>query len=605
IKQSLGRLFRRLETGTLFPDLKHAAPGCVRKQEKRRNKYFSIRKDSISFRNYKNSTIQVEEHWKISKGGIFFPIIIMAVILRIFAEFIRVLVTITRPYSDYVLDFLYRVFMGKTKKLPAISNKILLIPAVELAEKIRKKQLSCEEIMEAYVERAKSVHPFINAAVDERYEEAIKDAKEVDKFLASGVKSEEDIAKETPLLGVPFSCKESIGITGMKQTSGLVRSKDHVAKRDGGAAEMYRKAGAIPFIVTDVPELCMWWESSNHVNGLTKNPYDNTRTVGGSSGGEGAVITAASSIIGIGNDIAGSIRIPASFCGIYGHKPSRGIVPNWGVFPYCEMKTEKVDRTIDFVSTGPMCRYVQDLPLLLKALSGNDERLKLDTKVDFKKVKIYYIEEYPGMLNAAVPDVKKRIKTAVKHFSNEYGIQATPLICPELQYAFYIWESKLLEHDGPPFQFYLKGENGKINMWLELFKSIIRSSEHTLPAIYFGIVDRRKKDGYYQFCLDKYKAIERKFKEIFEEDAIILVPTHPEPPPHYLMTIPMYPNIAYTCIFNVLGYPSTQIPAGLSNGVPIGIQAISGPFKDHLSLATAAELDKVFNGWITPCPVSV
>ncbi|GBL66570.1 Fatty-acid amide hydrolase 2-A, partial [Araneus ventricosus] len=103
--------------------------------------------------------------------------------------------------------------MGKTEKLPAINNKILLIPAVELAEKIRKRQLSCEEIMKVYVERAKSVHPFVNAAVDERYEEAIKDAKEVDKFLASGVKSEEDIAKETPLLGVPFSCKETIGIT--------------------------------------------------------------------------------------------------------------------------------------------------------------------------------------------------------------------------------------------------------------------------------------------------------------------------------------------------------------------------------------------------------
>ncbi|GFW63132.1 fatty-acid amide hydrolase 2 [Trichonephila clavipes] len=242
--------------------------------------------------------------------------------------------------------------------------------------------LTCEEVMKAYIERAKAVHSFINAAVDERFDDALKDAKNIDKFLDSKTKSEEEIAKDTPLLGIPFSCKETIGVTGMKQTSGLVRSKDHIAKVDGGAPAMYRKAGAIPFLVTDIPELCMWWESSNHVNGLTKNPYDNTRTVGGSSGGEGAVVTSAGSIIGIGNDIAGSIRIPACFSGIYGHKPSRDIVPNWGVFPFCDMRPEKEDRTKDFVSTGPMCRYVQDLPLLLNVLSGNDKRLQLDKKVN-------------------------------------------------------------------------------------------------------------------------------------------------------------------------------------------------------------------------------
>ncbi|GFW63127.1 fatty-acid amide hydrolase 2 [Trichonephila clavipes] len=227
------------------------------------------------------------------------------------------------------------------------------------------------------------------------------------------------------------------------------------------------------------------------------------------------------------------------------------------------------------------------------------------TTVNFKNVKVYYLEELPGVLHAAAPDVKKSIKTAVKHFEETYGIKAIPLQCPELKYAFYIWESKLLEYDGPPFKFYIKGEAKSINLWLELFKSIFRCSEHTLPALYFGLVDRREKDDFYNLCLEKYKAIERKFEEIFKEDAIVLVPTHPEPAPHYLMTIPMYPNIAYTCIFNVLGYPSTQIPAGLSKGVPIGIQAVSGPFKDHISIATAFELDTVFNGWISPSPISV
>ncbi|CAL1289236.1 unnamed protein product [Larinioides sclopetarius] len=521
------------------------------------------------------------------------------------AEFIRVLVILTRPLSDYVLQFLYGLFMGGTKQLPPIENKILLIPATELAEKIRKRQVSCEEVMKAYIERSKQVHPYINAAVDERYEDALKDARNIDKLLASGVKSEEDIAKDTPLLGIPFTCKEAIGVKGMKQTSGLVRHKNHVAEQDSHVAGFYRKAGAIPVTVTDVPELCMWWESSNHVNGLTKNPYDNTRTVGGSSGGEGAIITSAGALFGVGNDIAGSIRIPSSFCGIYGHKPSRGVISNWGSFPFCYLRTDHVDRTPEFVSTGPMCRYVQDLPLLTRILSDNDKRLQLDTKVNFRNVKVYYIEEFPGLLNAAVPDVKNAVRKAVRHFEDQYEVTATPIKFPELRHAFSIWECKLLEYDGNPFSYYLKGEDKSINLWWELFKNIFQKSDHTLPAIYFGMVDRREKDKFYYFCLEQYKELERKFKEILEEDAIVLVPTHPEPPPHYLMTIPMYPNIAYTCIFNILGLPSSQIPTGLSKGVPIGIQAVSGHLKDHISIAAALELDKVFNGWISPCPINI
>ena len=99
--------------------------------------------------------------------------------------------------------------------------------------------------------------------------------------------------------------------------------------------------------------------------------------------------------------------------------------------------------------------------------------------------------------------------------------------------------------------------------------------------------------------------LKEKFDNIFKEDAILLLPTHPEPPPHYLLTIPKYPNIAYTCIFNILGYPSSQIPAGFSSGVPIGIQVVSSTFQDHLTIAAAEQLDKVFGGWVSPCSIQV
>ncbi|GBM46533.1 Fatty-acid amide hydrolase 2 [Araneus ventricosus] len=219
--------------------------------------------------------------------------------------------------------------------------------------------------MKAYVERARLVHPYINAATDERYEDALKDAKKVDEFLASGTKSEDEIARETPLLGVPFTCKEAIGVKGMRQNSGLVRYKDHIAEEDSDTAALYRKAGGIPVTVTNVPELCMWWESANHVGGLTKSPFDTTRTVGGSSGGEGAIITSAGALIGIGNDIAGSIRIPSSFCGIYGHKPTKGVISNFGDFPFSQMEPD-VETERSSLYFQPHVSGPGDLPLLMK-----------------------------------------------------------------------------------------------------------------------------------------------------------------------------------------------------------------------------------------------
>ncbi|XP_042902496.1 fatty-acid amide hydrolase 2 isoform X2 [Parasteatoda tepidariorum] len=522
-------------------------------------------------------------------------------VVGMIAEFIRILLTLTRPFSDKILSFFYHLVMGPTKPLPPITNPLLLCSATELAEKIRKKQVKCEDVMKAYVERSKEVHPVINAACDERYEDALEDARAVDRFLNSSNKSVDEIEKDTPLLGVPFTCKEAIGVKGMVQTCGIVLAKDHIAEEDSAVAALYRKAGAIPVTVTNVPEICMWWESANLIFGMVKNPYDSARTVGGSSGGEGAIITSGAAVIGIGNDVAGSIRIPASFCGIYGHKPSKMLISNYGSFP-CEPEVE--DEVTDFICTGPMCRYVQDLPLTTRILSGNDKRIPWDSKVNFCDIKLYYLEDIPGLLNKSMPVMKERMKMALKHFETCYSVKPIKLQMKELKYAFPIWERKLLERGCPSFKGYLAGESGKVNLWWEFAKSCFRQCKHTLPVLYCAMVERRNKDNFYYRCLKAYQGIERKFQEIFEEDAILLLPTHPEPPPHYLMTIPKYPNIAYTCIFNILGYPGSQIPTGMYDGVPVGIQAISGHYKDHLTLATALELDKVFGGWKSPCSIN-
>ncbi|GFY65602.1 fatty-acid amide hydrolase 2 [Trichonephila inaurata madagascariensis] len=189
--------------------------------------------------------------------------------------------------------------------------------------------LKSKDVVRAYIQRSQLVHPYINAVTDARYVDALQDAIAVDRFLESGEKTEGQIAEDTPLLGVPFTCKEELGIKGLRQTIGLVKAKDHVAEQDSDAGALYRKAGAIPVTVTNVPEICMWWDSTNNIYGKTKNPYDNARTPGGSSGGEGSLITSAGAVIGIGTDFGGSIRMPSAFCGIYGHKPSRGILKSF------------------------------------------------------------------------------------------------------------------------------------------------------------------------------------------------------------------------------------------------------------------------------------
>ncbi|KFM74294.1 Fatty-acid amide hydrolase 2, partial [Stegodyphus mimosarum] len=367
------------------------------------------------------------------------------------AGLVRVLLTVTRPLSDKVLDVLYAIFMGSTPQLPPIDNKILLMSATELAEKIRKRQLTCEEVMKAFIMRIKEVQPIINAIVDERFVEAINDAIAVDRFLASAKKSEKDIAQDTPLLGVPFTSKDLIGIKGLTQAAGLVCFKDRKAERDSATAALLRKAGAIPVAITNVPELCMWWESANHAFGRTKNPFDIRRTVGGSSGGEGALITAAGGVMGIGSDLAGSIRIPASFCGIYGHKPSSGVISNRKYWPDSEGALDEI------LSTGPMCRYAKDLLLLVKVLSDNDRRLRFEEKVNFRNVRVYYMEEVPGFLNSAIYPIKAAVRKAVNHFENEYGITATKVNVKELAYGFNIWESKLLETGSPPLASMLSG----------------------------------------------------------------------------------------------------------------------------------------------------
>lgn len=183
-----------------------------------------------------------------------------------------------------------------------ILDPLLLLPASRLATRICNLEVTCVAVINAYIERIRAVNAKINAVVEDRFEEATNDARKIDNMLG-GLNKEERrrLFNQQPFLGVPFTTKESFSVAGMPNCSGLVARKGYISSEDAPTITRLRNAGAILIAVTNCSELCMWWESANRVYGRSKNPFDTTRIVGGSSGGEGAILGAAGSVIGIGS----------------------------------------------------------------------------------------------------------------------------------------------------------------------------------------------------------------------------------------------------------------------------------------------------------------
>ncbi|XP_071041201.1 fatty-acid amide hydrolase 2-A, partial [Parasteatoda tepidariorum] len=272
---------------------------------------------------------------------------------------------------DIILHFCFKIAnFGRKDALPPINNLLLLSSATSLASKIRKKKLKSVDLLNVYISRVKDVNPHLNAAVNYRFERALEEAQRVDELIASNFKTEEELERETPFLGIPISVKELIAVEGMPLSAGLVSRKNVMSPINAQTVQLMKSAGAIPFVTTNVSELGMWYESYNKVYGRTNNPYDSNRTCGGSSRGEGALIGAGASVAGIGSDIGGSIRIPAFFNGVFGHKPTPEVVSNYGTYPPSGER-----EFVPYLSMGPLCRYATDLIPLMKVLTGKSAPL--------------------------------------------------------------------------------------------------------------------------------------------------------------------------------------------------------------------------------------
>uniref|UniRef100_A0A8D2Q4N8 Fatty acid amide hydrolase 2 n=1 Tax=Varanus komodoensis TaxID=61221 RepID=A0A8D2Q4N8_VARKO len=465
-------------------------------------------------------------------------------------------------------------------------------------------QVKCIEVIETYIERIRQVNPLINAVVKDRFEAALQEAHQVDKLLSEGHDDEEALQEKFPFLGVPITIKEAFAIHGLPNTSGLVNRRNLISMSDATVVSRLKQAGAIPLGVTNCSELCMWFESSNRVYGRTNNAYNLECIVGGSSGGEGCILAAAGSVIGIGSDIGGSIRMPAFFNGIFGHKPTTGVVPNDGQFP------NALGIRTNFLCTGPMCRYAEDLEPMLRVMAGpNVTKLKLDEKVSLQNIKFYFMEHDGG--SVFVSPVDKEILQAqrklVKNLETELGVQVQNVAIHKMKYSFQIWSVMMSFKDSDEQVAFtdMLGDHGK-PVWpsWELVKWMVGMSSHTLPAI-GKILLLNKLVKYSPKTNAKLASMAQSLRtemvNLLGEDGVLLYPSHPVVAPRHHTPLGMPFNFAYTAIFNILGLPVTQCPLGLSKeGLPLGIQVVAGPHNDHLTLAMARYLEKSFGGWVRP-----
>src|SRR5277367_5992301 len=232
-------------------------------------------------------------------------------------------------------------------------DAILGLSAIEQARLIRERKISSVELIEAHLRRIGELQPSINAVTEVLCETALAEARRADGMEAGGA-----------LHGVPFSVKDSIEVAGTVSTAGSVGRS--AASVDATLVARLRAAGAIPIAKTNLPELLFAFESDNYIFGRTNNPYDLTRTSGGSSGGEAALIAACGSPMGLGSDCAGSVRLPAAFCGIAAIKPTSGRLPRTGHFPPSGGWIEALWQI------GPMARQIEDLALMMGLLTGPD-----------------------------------------------------------------------------------------------------------------------------------------------------------------------------------------------------------------------------------------
>jgi len=464
-----------------------------------------------------------------------------------------------------------------------------------LAALIRTRAVTARDVVEAHIARIERVNPAINAVVHTRFPEARREADEADQRLASG--------ESAPFLGVPCTVKESFAVAGCPHTAGHLARRGQLATSDAITVQRLRATGAIVLGLTNTSELCLWMETHNRVYGRTNNPYNPKRIVGGSSGGEGAIIGAGGSPFGLAADIGGSIRMPAFFNGVFGHKPTGGLVPCSGQYPPPEGPARLM------LGTGPIARRAEDLMPLLRAFAGPDGEDDSCTPhpigdpaaVSLVGRPVLYFTHPGQRVSRDLVAAQERAAAALA----ARGARVQEAHLPRLRKAFDIWAARMSEGAHTSFTELLTGEPN-LKLGPALARWVLLRSPYTLPSIVLAGLEAitAKLPGRLQRDLAEARALRDEIDALLPEGGLWLHPSYSRTAPRHLSPLFTPFDWVHTGLMNVLGLPVTQVPLGLDRqGLPLGVQVAGRWFEDHVPIAAALALEEALGGWVPPAQV--
>ena len=448
-------------------------------------------------------------------------------------------------------------------------REVLACSGIRQAGMIRAGEISSVELVSAHLARIEEVNPALNAVVEVLRPSALRDAAAVDQRRARG-------GELRPFEGVPFSIKDSIEVEGTVCSAGTLGYRNNPpSTKDAALVARLREAGAIPLARTNLPDLLFAFESDNLIFGRTNNPYDLTKSSGGSSGGEAALIASCGSPFGLGSDAAGSVRLPAHYCGIASLKPTSGRLDRTGHVPPAAGWLEMIWQI------GPMARRVEDLISLLPVLIGFDVRSAPAPD------RVRRIASFTD--NGVCPadrDTTGTVRAAAAALASAgYEIEeARPAIVDQS----YDLEMKFIGPDGGDgLRGYLRGIGSHrthplLDGWLNKLEAY--RTDLAGFAGYWAELDRFR--GEMAAFMSRYDAI--------------LSPVAAFPAVAHGASIgnDLFPGYSYTMTYNMTGWPAAVVRCGTSeDGLPIGVQVAAPPWREDTALKVALELQEMFGGW--------
>ena len=475
---------------------------------------------------------------------------------------------------------------------------ITSLSAVEMRDKLLSGEISCREIVKAHIDNIEKMEPEINAFITLTKEEALERADRIDEKI----RNKEEVGL---LAGIPVAVKDNISTKGVRTTCASKMLENYIPPYDATVVERIIEEDGIIIGKTNMDEFAMGSSTETSYFGPTRNPIDTTRVPGGSSGGSAAAVRAKEAAIALGTDTGGSLREPASFCGVVGIKPTYGLVSRYGVVPMAN--------SLDQV--GSFGRNVSDAALLLQAIAGHDP--KDSTSMDLDVVDyLAHIEDGIKGMKIGVPkeymeiEIDKSLKDKILDAINilkDLGAELVEVSLPNLKYAlpdYYIistseLSSNLSRFDGIRYGY--RTEN--YSSLDELYKKSRSEAfgEEVKRRIMLGTYSLSKghADEYYKKALKIRTLIKNDFDKAFEKADVLVGPTTPTLPfkiGEITDPVTMYKSDSFTVAINLAGVCALSMPCGYVDGFPVGLQMIGDRFKEINILKAAYALEKNLGG---------